>query len=219
MGYRESGYYPEAFINMLALLGWNPGTEQEIFSLDELIDAFSLERVGKSGSRFDPEKAKWFNQQYLRKRSDDELTQEFIPILKNLGVDCSWEYVKESIHLVRERVSFVKEIWDQGWFFFKPPEKYDEEVIKKRWKPETSQILQKFSDTLLHLDTFDQVHLDETIQNFLQENAVEMGALMSPLRICLTGGAIGPHLTEIMALIGKEETLHRIETALKKINH
>ncbi|NMD16379.1 MAG: glutamate--tRNA ligase, partial [Bacteroidales bacterium] len=181
MGYRESGYYPEAFINMLALLGWNPGTEQEIFSLDELIDAFSLERVGKSGSRFDPEKAKWFNQQYLRKRSDDELTQEFIPILKNLGVDCSWEYVKESIHLVRERVSFVKEIWDQGWFFFKPPEKYDEEVIKKRWKPETSQILQKFSDTLLHLDTFDQVHLDETIQNFLQENAVEMGALMSPL--------------------------------------
>ena len=219
MGYRESGYYPEAFINMLALLGWNPGTEQEIFSLDELIDAFSLERVGKSGSRFDPDKAKWFNQQYLRKRSDDELTQEFIPILKNLGVDCSWEYVKESIHLVRERVSFVKEIWDQGWFFFKPPEKYDEEVIKKRWKPETSQILQKFSDTLLHLDTFDQVHLDETIQNFLQENAVEMGALMSPLRICLTGGAIGPHLTEIMALIGKEETLHRIETALKKINH
>lgn len=218
MGYRESGYYPEAFINMLALLGWNPGTEQEIFTMNELIDAFSLERVGKSGSRFDPEKAKWFNQQYLRKRSDDELTQEFIPILKSYGIDAPLDYVKESVHLVRERVSFVKEIWDNAWFFFKAPENYDEEVIKKRWKPETATILQKFAITLLHLDVFDQVHLDELIKNFLRENAIGMGALMNPLRLCLTGGAIGPHLTEIMALIGKEETLKRIENALKKIN-
>jgi glutamyl-tRNA synthetase len=175
MGYRDSGYYPEAFINMLALLGWNPGTEQEIFTMNELIYAFSLERVGKSGSRFDPEKAKWFNQQYLRKRSDDELTQEFLPILKSYGIDAPLDYVKESVHLVRERVSFVKEIWDNAWFFFKAPENYDEEVIKKRWKPETATILQKFTITLLHLDVFDQVHLDELIQNFLRENAIGNG--------------------------------------------
>ena len=133
-GYREDGYYPEAFINMLALLGWNPGTEQEIFSMDELIDAFSLDRVGKSGSRFDPEKAKWFNHQYLQKRTNNQLALEFREFLRAKGFHVDMVRLEMLVGLVKERVSFVKDIWDQTDFFFKAPEEYDQEVIKKRWQ-------------------------------------------------------------------------------------
>jgi len=133
-GYRESGYFPEAFINILAFLGWNPGTEQEIFSMKELISAFSIERVGKAGSRFDPEKAKWYNHQYLQKKNDKELTQLFQSILKEKGIKASDEYAVKVVNLVKERVNFVKEIWAQSWFFFVAPDSYDAKMVKKRWQ-------------------------------------------------------------------------------------
>ena len=142
-GYKESGYFPEAFINILAFLGWNPGTEQEIFSMDELIESFSLERVNKAGSRFDPEKAKWYNHQYLQEKSNLELTQLFQPILKEKGIEATDEKVSKVIGLVKERVNFVKEIWDQSVFFFMAPESYDAKMAKKRWKENSPQILTK----------------------------------------------------------------------------
>lgn len=216
-GYRESGYYPEAFINMLALLGWNPGLDQEIFSMDELIQLFTLERVGKSGSRFDPEKARWFNQQYLRMRSPRKLAEEFLPTLRAQGIEADIEYVEKVVMLTRERVNFVHELWDHAWFFFRAPETYDAEVIKKRWKPETPAILEKLAQQFNSLTTFETSTLDTAIQSFLSENQLSMGAVMNALRLCLTGASIGPHLTDIMALLGKEETLRRIRQAIEKI--
>lgn len=216
-GYRESGYYPEAFINMLALLGWNPGVDKEIFSMKELIELFSLERVGKSGSRFDPEKARWFNQQYLRMRSNRELAVEFIPILQKKGIHADIEFVENVVALIKERVNFVKELWDHGWFFFKAPEAYDTEIIKKRWKPETPAVMEKMAAYLSNLPSFNSSALDEAIKSFLKENSWGMGPVMNALRLCLTGASMGPHLTDIMAVIGKEETLRRIRNATEKI--
>ena len=216
-GYRESGYYPEAFINMLALLGWNPGIDREIFTMDELVELFSLERVGKSGSRFDPEKARWFNQQYLRMRSNHQLAEEFMPFLKDKGIDVGVDFVEKVVALIKDRVNFVKELWDHGWFFFQAPESYDAEVIKKRWKPETPGIMEKVA---IHLDTlpsFETAALDEAIKSFLEENQLGMGPVMNALRLCLTGASIGPHLTDIMSVLGKDETLRRIRRAVEKI--
>ncbi|MDK2909500.1 MAG: glutamyl-tRNA synthetase [Bacteroidales bacterium] len=217
LGYRESGYYPEAFINMLALLGWNPGNDREIFTMDELVQLFSLDRVGKSGSRFDPEKARWFNQQYLRMRTDRQLAEEFLSILKEKGIEVDLDYVEKVVSLIKDRVNFVKELWDHGWFFFEAPETYDPEVIKKRWKTETPAVMEKLIQQLAGLNAFDTTVLDETLKTFLTENQLGMGAVMNALRLCLTGASIGPHLTDIMAVIGKEETLHRIRKAIDKI--
>ncbi len=153
-GYREEGYYPEPFINMLALLGWNPGTEQEIFSMDELINAFSIERVGKSGSRFDPEKAKWFNHQFLQTKTNKELALEFREFLSSHGYHDDIIKLESLIGLVKERVSFVKDIWDQTDFFFKAPETYDQEAVKKRWKEETPQQLTELKTLLAGLTDF-----------------------------------------------------------------
>lgn len=216
-GYRESGYYPEAFINMLALLGWNPGFDQEIFSMDELIQLFSLERVGKSGSRFDPEKARWFNQQYLRMRSPRQLAEEFLPTLRAHRIEADVDYVEKVVKLTYERVNFIHELWDHTWFFFRAPETYDAEVIKKRWKPETPAILEKLAQHFNSLSSFETSALDAAVQSFLSENQLGMGPVMNALRLCLTGASIGPHLTDIMALLGKEETLRRIRQAIEKI--
>ncbi len=216
-GYRESGYYPEAFINMLALLGWNPGIDREIFTMDELVDLFSLERVGKSGSRFDPEKARWFNQQYLRMRSNNQLAEEFMPFLKDKGIDVSVDFVEKVVALIKDRVNFVKELWNHGWFFFQAPESYDAEVIKKRWKPETPGIMEKLASHLDALPSFDSSSLDEAIKSFLEVSQLGMGPVMNALRLCLTGASIGPHLTDIMSVLGKDETLRRIRMAIEKI--
>ncbi len=153
-GYREEGYYPEAFVNMLALLGWNPGTEQEIFSMDELIEAFSIERVGKSGSRFDPEKAKWFNHQYLQRRTNNQLAMEFREFLRAEGFHLDIVELEILVGMVKERVSFVKDIWEQTDFFFKAPETYDQEVIKKRWKDDSASLLSEMRNLLATLDDF-----------------------------------------------------------------
>jgi glutamyl-tRNA synthetase len=217
-GYREAGYYPDAFINLLALLGWNAGTEQEIFSMDELIEAFTLERVGKSGSKFDPEKTKWFNHQYLIRRSNAELAAEFNQILAGRNVEASLDFITQVVGLIKERVNFVHEFWDQSCFFFEAPTTYDEQVVSKRWKAETPLQMADLAAMLGKLDPFDAITIDQSIKAWIEEKGYGMGAIMNALRLLLVGAAKGPHLGDIMALIGKQETLNRIYNGIQKIN-
>ncbi len=216
-GYRESGYFPEAFVNLLALLGWNPGTEQEVFSMEELIALFSLERVNKSGAKFDPEKAKWFNQQYLRKLSDQELTDLFVEQMSHNGVSIDENKALKVIPLVKDRVVFISELWDQCWFFFKQPTSYDEGVVKKRWKADTGELIQSLADRLVALSDFTQSSLEEEIKRFLEEKGVGMGVVMNALRLAMVGSGMGPHLLDIVVLLGKEEFLSRVKLAVDSI--
>jgi len=216
-GYRESGYFPDAFINILAFLGWNPGTEQEIFSMDELVEAFSLDRVVKAGSRFDPEKARWFNQQYLRAKSDEELAKLFMPDLKDRNIDADMAMVANVCGLVNERVSFVKELWGQSWFFFKVPEEYDEKVKKKRWKDNTPQIMSELMELLKSLDDFSSENCERKVKAWAKDKSLGLGQVLSPFRLTIVGGSVGPHLFDIIAILGKEETLERMDKALKML--
>lgn len=213
-GYRESGYFPEAFVNLLALLGWNPGTEQELMTMDELVALFSLERVNKSGARFDPEKAKWFNQQYLRRHSDAGLTALFIPVLASKGINAQTATVEKIVALVKDRVNFVNELWDQSWFFFTAPQTYDEVMVKKRWKPESGALISQLAEKLTALPHFTTEALDAAVNEFLVEKQVGMGAVMTVLRLAVIGSGMGPHLTEVIALIGPDEFSRRIKNAV-----
>ncbi len=216
-GYREEGYFAEAFVNILALLGWNPGTEKEIFSMEELIEAFSLEKVGKSGARFDPEKAKWFNHKYLISRSNKELSKLFIPLLREKGVEVQPELVEKVVGLVKERVSFAHELWEESRFFFVRPEKYDQQVVKKRWKSDTSLLLKKVSEILEKVDPFEAGVAEETVKKFLEQEGIGAGRVMLPLRIALVGESKGPGLFTISEILGKEETIARIKEAVAKL--
>lgn len=216
-GYREDGYYPDAFINMLALLGWNPGTEQEIFSMDELINEFSIERVGKSGSRFDPEKAKWFNHQYLQKKNINLIVKEFREILKSKGFEEDESRLEVLIGLVRERVNFVKEIWDQTDFFFIAPDTYAPDVIKKRWKVNTSAMLGELAEMLKGTDDFSTAHLEDVVSSWIAGKGYNAGAVLNPLRLVIVGASRGPHIFDIMAWIGKDETISRIMKGISVI--
>jgi glutamyl-tRNA synthetase len=216
-GYREDGYYPEAFINMLALLGWNAGTEQEIFSMDELINLFSIERVHKSGSRFDPEKAKWFNHQYLQKRSVTELAMEFREVLRARGYHFDISELEELVVLVRERVSFAKDIWNETDFFFKAPESYDNEVVKKRWKEDTPALLKELRNFLDTLEDFKAEPTEAAVKDWINEKGYNTGSVMNALRLVIVGASRGPHIFDITAWIGKEETLGRIDRGLAVI--
>ncbi len=216
-GYLESGYFPEAFINILAFLGWNPGTEQEVFSMDELIESFTLGRVGKAGSRFDPEKAKWYNHQYLLQKSDEKIAQLFQVVLKENGIEASDEFVSKVVSLVKERVNFVEEIWDQACFFFVAPDSYDAKMVKKRWKEHTPQILQELAGKLNTLNDYSAEQIEGTIKAFLEEKELGMGQVMTAVRLALVGSGMGPGVMDIMALLGKEEVNRRIETAIIKI--
>ncbi len=214
-GYREDGYFPEAFVNMLALLGWNPGDERELFIMEELIEAFSIERVGKSGSRFDPEKAKWFNHQYLIRKSDEELADLFSPILKEKGIETSIETIIRIISLVKERVAFVHELWDQSYFFFIRPEDYDPKTVKKRWKTDSYEHISRIKELLADIDDFSSENIEKIVKAWIEENELGMGAVMNALRLVIVGALKGPHLFSIIELIGKNETLARIENGLK----
>jgi glutamyl-tRNA synthetase len=216
-GYREDGYYPEAFVNMLALLGWNPGTEQEIFSMDELVSAFSIERVGKSGSRFDPEKAKWFNHQYLQRKSNNQLALEFREFLRAKNYHYDIVGLETLVGLVKERVSFVKEIWDQTDFFFKAPETYDQEVIRKRWTEQIPTILRELITVIRNIDDFTPSGTESIIKAWIEKAGYNMGAVMNAFRLVIVGAARGPHMFDIMSWIGKEETIKRIEKGLSEI--
>jgi glutamyl-tRNA synthetase len=216
-GYREDGYYPEAFVNMLALLGWNPGTEQEIFSMDELIDAFSLERVGKSGSRFDPEKAKWFNHQYLQKRTDNQLALEFREFLRAKGYHVDIVRLEMLVGLVKERVSFVKDIWEQTDFFFKAPEEYDPEAIKKRWQENTHIMLRELIPVLQGVDDFTVPATESAVKSWIESKGYNTGAVMNAFRLVIVGTLRGPQMFDIISWIGKGETISRIEKGLSVI--
>ncbi len=216
-GYREEGYYPEAFVNMLALLGWNPGTEQEIFSMDELINAFSLERVNKSGSRFDPEKARWFNHQYLQKRSDKDLAMEYRDFLRTRGIHVDTIGLEKLIALVKERVNFVKEIWSETDFFFKAPESYDQEVIKKRWKNDSSELLLELRAVIEKANDLSASSLEALVKGWIADKGYNPGAVMNALRLVIVGASRGPGMFDIISWIGKNETLKRIDKGLESI--
>jgi glutamyl-tRNA synthetase len=216
-GYREDGYYPEAFVNMLALLGWNPGTEQELFSMDELIEAFSIERVGKSGSRFDPEKAKWFNHQYLQKRTNNQLALEFREFLRAKGFHFDIVRLEILVAMVKERVSFVKDFWDQTDFFFQAPESYDPVVVKKRWKEDSSSILLELKSELEKIDDFSVSNTETEIKAWIERKGYNTGAVMSAFRLVIVGASRGPHIFDIISWIGKDETLKRIEKGVTVI--
>lgn len=216
-GYREDGYFSEAFVNMLALLGWNPGTEQEILSLRELISAFDLKKVHKSGAKFDPEKAKWFNHQYLSSRSDEKLAQLYQEILKEKGIDVEDAFVIEVVKLIKKRANFVSEFWDQSSFFFQAPGEYDPKVVKKRWKEQTPEILSELKKQFEALETFDQESIEKAVHDFMEGKEFGMGQVMNPLRLTLVGAGIGPSVMEIAELIGKEETLKRMQSGIDNI--
>jgi len=213
-GYREEGYYPEAFVNMLALLGWNPGTEQEIFTMDELIKAFSIDRVGKSGSRFDPEKAKWFNHHYLQTRNNTQLAIEFREFLRIQGYHIDIKEIETLISLVKERVSFVKEIWKETDFFFKAPVTYDQEVIKKRWKDDSAPLLLELRSVLEKINDFSAASTEPVVKAWIEEKGYNMGAIMNVFRLVIVGTSRGPHMFDIISWIGKEETLKRIDKGI-----
>jgi glutamyl-tRNA synthetase len=217
-GYRESGYFPEAFINILVFLGWNPGTEQEIFSLDELVRAFTIEGINKAGSRFDPEKAKWFNHQYLLSKSDAEIADLFMIELQQKGITADKDKVTRICSMVKERVNFVKEIWDQASFFFEQPETYDEKALQKFWKEDTPKLMIKIKSIIQSADPFTSKKLENDIKNYVEENELGFGKVMNPLRLLLVGAAMGPHLFDIMEIIGKSETLARIDKGLKALS-
>ncbi len=216
-GYREEGYYPEAFVNMIALLGWNPGTEQEIFSMNELIEAFSIDRVGKSGSRFDPEKAKWFNHQYLQNKTNTQLALDFREFLRARGYHIDIVELETLVGLVKERVSFVKEIWDQTDFFFKAPETYDLEVIRKRWKDDSASLLNELRSLLDKLDDFSATVTEPVVKGWIEEKGYSTGEIMNIFRLVIVGALRGPHMFDIISWIGKEETIKRIDKGLSVI--
>ena len=217
-GYRESGYLPAAVINFLALLGWNPGTEQEIFSLNELIQAFSFDRCSKSGAKFDFEKAKWFNHKYIHATSDEELTAMFMPILKKKGIEANPEYVCKVVALVKGRVNFVKELWEQSSYFFVAPEHYDEKTIKKRWKAETPDQMRELIHLIENMEDFSAENQEKIIMKWIEDNRYHTGNVMNAFRLALVGEAKGPHIFDITVLLGKEETLCRLRKAIELIS-
>lgn len=214
-GYREDGYFPEAFINLLALLGWNPGTEQEIFSMEELIEAFSLERVGKSGSKFDPEKAKWFNQHYLRNKSNQELALLFQANLKEKQIDIDSQKLEEVVDLIKERAVFVSDFWDQSYFFFQAPTEFNAKVAKKRWKENTPQIINDLIALFSASHSWEAPVLHAIAAQYIEQNELGFGAVMNALRLAIVGDGIGPDLFKIIEFIGKEDALKRLNFALK----
>lgn len=210
-GFREKGFIPEAVINFLAFVGWNPGTEQEIFSKEELIKAFSMERVSKAGARFDFEKAKWYNQQYLKKISEAELLKTVKPLVLAKGWQASDEYLLSYIRLIRDRAVFVNEIPDLGYYFFEDIKEYDMATIQKKWKPERKEIFRQLIRDFSALTSFDHKTVESTVKSFLTNHNIGMGEVMPILRIALCGTMQGPPIFEVMEMMGKETVMARME--------
>ncbi|MGB5188437.1 glutamate--tRNA ligase [Robiginitalea sp.] len=220
-GYREAGYFPEAVINFLALLGWNPGTEQELFSLEDLVGVFDLGRVQKSGARFDPDKNVWFNHQYLQLKPLRELVRLFRPILSEQGVaekEFSDRHLESVVSLIRERASFVHEFWDLGSYFFHAPRIFDEKAVRKQWKSETPERISALADVLQEVEPFTAENSENSVKTWIADNALGFGQVMPPLRLSIVGALKGPQLFEIMELIGQEETVSRMRYAVANID-
>ena len=216
-GYRESGYFPEAVINFLALLGWNPGTEQELFTLDELVEAFDISRCSKAGAKFDYQKGIWFNHEYILKKSNEEIAQLFAPIVANNGVEESMERVTEVVRMMKDRVSFVKELWPLCSFFFIPPTQYDEKTVKKRWKEDSPQVMGELADLLEGLDDFSLENQERVVHEWVEKKEYKLGNVMNAWRLTLVGEGKGPGMFDISAFLGKEETLRRMRRAIKAL--
>lgn len=216
-GYRESGYFPEAVVNFLALLGWNPGTEQELFTLDELVEAFDISRCSKAGAKFDFQKCIWFNHEYILHKTNEEIAELFAPIVANNGVEESLARVTEVVSMMKDRVNFVKELWPLCSFFFIAPTSYDEKVKKKRWKEFSPQQMIELRDVLASLDDFSIESQEAAVHKWIEGKEYKLGDVMNAFRLCLVGEGKGPGMFDISAFLGKEETLHRLEVALKTL--
>ncbi|MBP7856299.1 MAG: glutamate--tRNA ligase [Prevotella sp.] len=214
-GFRESGYFPEAVVNFLALLGWNPGTEQEMFSLDELVEAFDITKCSKSGAKFDYQKGIWFNHEYILRKSDDDIAMLFAPIVANNGVDESFERVKLVVHMMKDRVDFVKELWPLCSFFFIAPTEYDEKTVKKRWKADSPQQMTELAEVLRGITDFSIEGQEPIVRAWVEDKGYKLGDVMNAFRLALVGIGKGPGMFDISAFLGKEETLRRLEKAIK----
>lgn len=215
-GYRESGYLPEAVVNFLALLGWNPGNDQDVMCMDELIRLFDIEKCSKAGAKFDYEKGKWFNHQYIQHADNEILAELFRPVLREHGVEAADEKVVRVIALVKERVNFVRELWDQGGFFFVAPTEYDEKTAKKRWKEDSATQLGELSSLLETLDvSFVAIEVEPIVKNWIEQGGYHLGNLMNATRLALVGESKGPHIFDIMEVLGRDETVRRIRRVVE----
>lgn len=217
-GYREKGYFPDAVVNFLALLGWNPGTPQEIFSLQELVESFSLERVSKAGAKFDFDKAKWFNHQYMMKHDITSLAQNFKTELESKGIKVELSFVEKVVSLVRERVTFPQEFFAQSSYLFQAPTELDMETLKKKWKENTTSVITGWKNALSEVDNFTSSEIEQASKAYFEQSGVGIGSVLQVFRILVTGIGAGPGMFDICALLGKDEVLRRIENNLEKAN-
>jgi len=217
IGYKEAGYLPEAFINFLAFLGWNPGTTQELFSMQELVREFSLERINKAGARFDILKAQWFNQHYLRQKPDDELVDFLLQSLTGENIQCSRDKALKIVSAMRDRVTFPQDFWEQGRFFFFPPEAYDESIVSKRWNADAVKVFSAYRDALADVELLDSAAAKATLERVTAALGIGTGKILQALRLVITGVGGGPDLMMIMEIIGKTEVIQRIDHALKTL--
>ena len=218
-GYREKGFFPEAVINFLSLLGWNEGTDKELFSLEELENVFDLSRVHKAGAKFDPEKNKWFNHQYLVKKDNADLARTFAPIIAEKGIDsCGMSKLEKIVSLIKERAHFVSEFWDLSNYFFVAPTYYDEKA-SKNWKEDTPALMEELISVLGEIANFTSLNIETVVKDWMTKNEIGMGKVMQPFRLSLVGALKGPHLFDIVELIGKEETIKRIEKAIDSLSY
>jgi glutamyl-tRNA synthetase len=216
-GFKETGYLPEALINFLAFLGWNPGTTQEIFSMKELIDAFSIERIGKAGAKFDIHKAQWFNQQYLKNKSDAELATFLLNALKHENISCTQEKAEKICHIMKERITFPDEFWTHGKFFFLAPTQFDESVTSKKWNQDAVKVLSSFAQEIKSISNLTADVAKAKLEEVTAQLGIGSGKIMQALRMSITGGASGPDLMMTMEIIGSAETASRIDFAIKNI--
>ena len=214
-GFREQGYFPEAVINFLALLGWNPGTEQEMFTLDELVEQFDISKCSKAGAKFDFQKGIWFNHEYMLQKSDEEIAQLFAPIVVGNGVEESMDRITQVVHMMKDRVSFVKELWPLCSFFFIPPTEYDEKTVKKRWKEDSARVMGELAEVLEGIDDFSVEGQEPVVFAWVEKQGYKLGDVMNAFRLALVGIGKGPGMFDISAFLGKEETLRRLRKAIE----
>lgn len=214
-GYRESGYLPEAVLNFLALLGWNPGNDQELMTLDEMVNLFDIHRCSKAGAKFDYVKGIWFNHEYILKMSDEKVAEMFDPILKGHGIDVPMEKVVTVVSMMKGRVNFVKELWETCKFFFVAPTEYDAKTVQKRWKEDSAEMMTKLAEILAGLDDFSIENQEKVVMKWIEDNGYHTGNIMNAFRLTLVGEGKGPHMFDISSVLGKEETIARMHRAIE----
>ncbi len=216
-GYRENGYLPEAVVNILALLGWHPGDNDEVLTLDQIIKKFDITKVQKGGAKFDPDKAKWFNQLHLRRVPKDKLVENFMKILKEKGISANSDFVGKVVDLTIERAVFERDLWQNASYFFIAPEEYDAKALKKHWKGQAAELVEKSIEWLKNVENFNAEYLEKNMIEWIQEQGVGLGKVLNPIRLLLVGATSGPHLFDIMEMLGKDETVRRLEIGLTKL--